>query len=86
MAEEKPNPEASEEKAPKEAPPKKEAAKEEAPKAAAAPEGEEKKSKKVSRMTLTEVEAELKKVKETMGAYQSSFARHLLARKSELPK
>jgi len=44
----------------------------------------EKKMKKISRMTLAEVETQLKTTKEKMGAFQSSFARHLLARKSEL--
>ncbi len=56
--------------------------------AAAKPEAasEEKKGKKISRMTLAEVEAQLKIAKEKMGAYQSSFAQHLLARKKELTK
>lgn len=56
--------------------------------AAAKPEAasEEKKRKKISRMTLAEVEAELKIAKEKMGAFQSSFAQHLLARKKELTK
>ena len=44
----------------------------------------EKKRKKISRMALTEVEAQLKSTKEKMGEFQSAFARHLLARKSEL--
>ncbi|MBI1977421.1 MAG: hypothetical protein HYS55_01560 [Candidatus Omnitrophica bacterium] len=43
-----------------------------------------KKRRKVSGMTLAEVESELKTVKEKMGAYQSAFAQHLLARKKEL--
>ena len=47
---------------------------------------EEKKRKKISRMTLAEVEAQLKTAKEKMGAFQSSFAQHLLARKKELTK
>lgn len=50
----------------------------------AASESQEKKRRKISRMTLAEVEAQLKIVKEKMGEFQSSFARHLLARKSEL--
>lgn len=56
--------------------------------AAAKPEaaGQEKKGKKISRMTLAEVEAQLKIAKEKMGAFQSSFAQHLLARKKELTK
>jgi len=37
-------------------------------------------------MTLAEVETQLKTTKEKMSAFQSSFARHLLARKSELTK
>ena len=54
-------------------------------KPAEAPKGEGgEKLRKVSRMTLAEVETELKAVKEKMGGFQSSFARHLLARKSEL--
>ena len=52
--------------------------KEEAPKAS------EKKGKKVSQMTLAEVEAELKTVKEKMGGFRSAFAQHLLGRKKEL--
>ncbi|MBI4395355.1 MAG: hypothetical protein HY583_04050, partial [Candidatus Omnitrophica bacterium] len=43
-----------------------------------------KKLKKVARMTLAEVETEIKSVKEKMGGFQSNFARHLLARKKEL--
>ncbi len=45
---------------------------------------EEKKRRKISRMKLAEVEAKLKTIKEHMGDFQSDFARHLLARKSEL--
>ena len=52
-----------------------------APKEAA---GAEKKIRKVSRMSLAEVESTLKSVKEKMGDFHSSFARHLLARRSEL--
>lgn len=48
--------------------------------------GEEKKRKKISRMSLAEVETQLKMAKEKMGEFQSSFARHLLARKKELTK
>ena len=44
----------------------------------------EKKVRKVSRMNLAEVESTLKSVKEKMGDFHSSFARHLLARRSEL--
>ena len=43
-----------------------------------------KKRRKISRMTLAEVESELKAVREKMGSFQSRFARHLLARKKEL--
>lgn len=50
----------------------------------AAGKSQEKKRRKISRMTLVEVEAQLKTTKEKMGEFQSSFARHLLARKSEL--
>ena len=45
---------------------------------------EKKKSKKISRMTLAEVDQKLKSVQESMGGFQSDFARHLLARKKEL--
>ena len=44
----------------------------------------EKKRRKVSQMTLQEVEMELKIVQEKMGGFQSNFAQHLLARKKEL--
>ncbi len=44
----------------------------------------ESKRKKISRMKLEEVEAEIKIVKEKMGGFQSSFAQHLLARKNQL--
>lgn len=44
----------------------------------------EKKGKKISRMTLPEVEAGLKGVKEKMGGFESNFAQHLLARKKDL--
>ena len=46
------------------------------------PQGE--KTRKISQMTLAEVEAELKKVKDQMGGYQSRFACHLLSRQKEL--
>ncbi len=45
---------------------------------------QEKKGKKISRMTLAEVEEEIKTVKEKMGGFQSAFARNLLARQKEL--
>lgn len=44
----------------------------------------EKKRIKVSRMTLQEVEKELKVVQEKMGGFQSHFAQDLLARKKVL--
>ena len=44
----------------------------------------EKKRRKISQMTLQEVEMELKIVQEKMGGFQSNFAQHLLARKKEL--
>lgn len=56
---------------------------EEAPKEAASP---EQKGKKISRMKLPEVESELKEVKEKMGGFYSSHARHLLARRKELAR
>ncbi|OGW85284.1 MAG: hypothetical protein A3C35_04975 [Omnitrophica bacterium RIFCSPHIGHO2_02_FULL_46_11] len=59
-------------------------AKEEKPKAQEKPEPAEKKGKKISRMTLAEVEVELKGVQEKMGGFESNFAQHLLARKKEL--
>ena len=43
-----------------------------------------KKLRKISQMTLQEIEKELVVVKEKMGGFQSRFARHLLARKKEL--
>ncbi len=43
-----------------------------------------KKRVKVSRMTLPEVEKELKTVQEKMGGFQSHFAQDLLARKKVL--
>lgn len=65
----------------KEEKPTEQAAEEKKPQAAEAPHH---KNRKISRMTLAQVDSELKKVKEKMGANQSSFARHLLARKKEL--
>jgi hypothetical protein len=44
----------------------------------------EKKRKKISEMTLPEVEAGLKIAQEKMGGFQSGFARNLLARKKIL--
>ena len=44
------------------------------------------KLKKISGMTLAEVEAALKIAKEKMGGFQSQFARTLLARKKELTR
>ncbi|MBI4367886.1 MAG: hypothetical protein HY588_00670 [Candidatus Omnitrophica bacterium] len=43
-----------------------------------------KQRKKVTRMTLEEIEKDLKSVQEKMGGFRSDFARHLLARKKEL--
>ena len=43
-----------------------------------------KKQRKVTRMTLEEVEKKLKSVQEKMGGFHSNFAQHLLARKKEL--
>ena len=44
----------------------------------------EKKIRKISRMTLAEVEKKLKAAEESMGNLQSDYARHLLKRKKEL--
>ena len=44
----------------------------------------EKKRRKVSRMSLTEVESAIKEVKEKMGGFHSGFAQSLLARRKEL--
>ncbi len=44
----------------------------------------EKKRRKISGMTLKEVEAELKITQEKMGGFQSHFAKDLLARKKVL--
>lgn len=88
MAEEDPNKseegaqaEKSAEKKEKQAEPEKKAEKQEQP---SAEKLQGKKRRKISRMTLAEVESELKAVQEKMGSVQSRFARHLLARKKEL--
>ena len=47
-------------------------------------EGSKNLGKKISEMTLPEVEAGLKVAQEKMGGFQSGFARNLLARKKEL--
>lgn len=65
---------------------KPEKAEEQAAAKPAASEPQEKERRKISRMTLVEVEAQLKMTKEKMGEFQSLFARHLLARKKELTK
>lgn len=53
--------------------------------APASSEGEGKvKVKKISQMTLAEVEQKLKTLEKQMGGFQSDFARHLLARKQVL--
>ena len=71
---------AEDEKPPQEEkPPKEKAEAAEKPK-----EPHAKKRKKISRMSLAEVEAELKQAQEKMGGFGSDFARHLLARKKEL--
>lgn len=83
-AEEKPKAEKKSEEAPK---PEKPQAKKEAPaesKEPAAKAESESKRKKISRMKLEEVEAEIKIMKEKMGGFQSGFAHHLLARRKEL--
>lgn len=40
--------------------------------------------KKINKMTLAEVEAKLKEIKETMGGWDSKYARHLVTRKNFL--
>ena len=45
---------------------------------------EAKKNKKVNKMTLSEVEAALKKTEEQMGGLTSKYAHSLLGRKKEL--
>ena len=42
------------------------------------------KRKKISRMTLSEIEEKLKLAQEKMGGQRSAYTRHLLARKSSL--
>lgn len=44
----------------------------------------EQKNKKVNKMTITEVEAAIKKSEENMGGLTSKYAQALLARKEEL--
>jgi len=44
------------------------------------------KKKKVNRMTLEEIEAKLKEVKEKMGGHESKYAQELLKRKRSLEK
>ena len=48
------------------------------------PAEQKKRGKKISRMTLTEIESALEKVKGSMRGLNSSFARHLLDRKKQL--
>lgn len=91
MAEEEKSQEEAKEGKSKEEKPKAEKAQKEAERKGAEekevhpkPSAGEKKRKKVSRMTLAEVESELKVLQEKMGGLQSDFARHLFARKKEL--
>ncbi len=42
------------------------------------------KEKKISKMSLAEVDQKLKAIEKEMGGFQSDFARHLLARKRAL--
>ena len=42
------------------------------------------KKKKINRLTLNEVEAQLQEIKKTQGGWQSRYARHLQARKRAL--
>ena len=72
------------EKKPEEKPKKEEKPEEKEEAKPKAPHGKER--KKISRMTLDELEKELKTVQEKMGGFRSDFARHLLARKKELTK
>ena len=44
------------------------------------------KKKKISQMTLVEIDQELKKIQSAMGGFASAHARHLLAKKTELTK
>lgn len=58
-------------------------AKKPAPEAAA--EGTEKKHiRKISAMTLKEIDTRLKEIEEKMGGFQSGYAQQLLAKKAEL--
>ena len=50
----------------------------------AAQESEEKKNKKINKMTLPEVESALKKTEEHMKSLDSKYAKSLLARKADL--
>ena len=59
-------------------------AKAEKPKEEAPAEGSKNRGKKVSQMTLQEVEAGLKMAQEKMGGFQSGFARNLLTRRDSL--
>lgn len=51
---------------------------------AAAPEAKQKKNKKISQMTLKEVDEKLISVKEKMGRHDSRYAKELLRKKDEL--
>ena len=62
----------------------KEEKKEEAPKAQAPAEGSAEKRKKINCLTITEIESELKIVKEKMGGFNSRHAQELLLRKKAL--
>jgi len=42
------------------------------------------KSKKINRLTLAEIEAQLEEIKKTQGGWYSRYARHLLERKKAL--
>ncbi|MBC7361130.1 MAG: hypothetical protein H5U06_02425 [Candidatus Aminicenantes bacterium] len=43
-----------------------------------------KKRKKINRLTLAEIEAQLEEIKKTQGGWHSKYAQHLLARKKAL--
>ena len=47
-------------------------------------ETKEKKSKKISRMTLSEIDAKIAEMRKAMGGDSSKYAEHLLARKEVL--
>ncbi len=79
MTEEKEAPK-KEEKAEK----KEEAKKPEAEKKAEATPGSAEKHKKVSKMTIAEVEKALKETQTKMGGFHSRYSLHLLLRKKEL--